>query len=304
MQHVHPAIVYYYFGHAGVAKIVRKNLRLPVYLAMASLRAFHPALPIYVIDASDEDMDWEDYPEVLKFKLITMRPVVDEIMRQASKAEGLRYFTKLLAKPMAIREAMKEIAQPLIVFVDADLFWVTQMTPLLADFNRKFCAGDNTGMFYFDKRLPLSQKVMDLWTAYCTHICFDSDFCARVMQRTGSTAVHEETVMQYMRQEFPDWFDAPPLSENCPFMRYGEPVQNNRAFKTIHCHSNNFAMAERRKGLACLWIKELRENVTRVLGLDRMEAIFGDLESPCYSLYDVGRMGRMNRETDFEALKK
>jgi len=111
-------------------------------------------------------------------------------------------------------------------------------------------------------------------------------------------------VTQYLLINYREYFESPPLTENAAFARYTEMVHNQRAFKTVHVHGNNLAMAKRKKALACLWIKELRERVTQVLGTDRMAAIFDDLEVPCYSLYDITRMSRMNRETDFEALAK
>jgi hypothetical protein len=115
--------------------------------------------------------------------------------------------------------------------------------------------------------------------------------------------MHEETVMQYIRRLHPDWFDQPPMTENCPFSRYAELIHNRESFKTVHMHGCTFAMGKKNRGLACLWVKELRENAMRVLGEDRMRGIFGDLDVPSYSLYDISKMLQMNRDSDFEVLK-
>lgn len=289
------AVIYYYWSNSG--EPVWTDHRNPILLSIATLRKFERSLPVYVIDASNNHIDWGDYWLRLGIDIRRRDHPLRHIEPKINAPEGVTIQTRLMAKSTAVYELAQNVSANTIIFCDSDVFWVKSPFPLGGNFSEKFCARSNTGVFYFDRGSPNSHKVMNTWNAFCSHACINTRFANTVSKAMKQQVLNDEVILNFVQKNNAGMFQEIPIYENFPFIHLSKPEYDVRKAKNIHVHNTNFKAYYPKKSYACLCVKELRDIVTEMLGEDQMLKIFGDdyHNVVSFSMYDQERMNALNK---------
>jgi hypothetical protein len=147
------AIIYHWWSDNDAPVV--NNLSDPVIFSIIGVRHFHKDIPIYVLDVSQTDKEWQNYPDLLNFEVIK-RPA------------PLKKLKSLKLQPVAsriwdINWLSNRIAENKIIFCDSDVFWTNPIFPLIGLENdpelKQFHCGMNNGLFYYDKNSDVSRRV-------------------------------------------------------------------------------------------------------------------------------------------------
>lgn len=289
-----PALIYYYWSDRGGP--VEEDFKNPLILSMATFRRFNQDARIYVIDASKKqvNVNWGWWPGKIGFEVHRREHALGKIEGRCVGPNGVHMYHRLLSKPATIYDFSNTLNESLVIFSDADVMWLKNPFPLEADFTRSFCASENTGLFYYDRNLLVAHRVFDLWTAYCTQVCVNNQFCEKVAKTMSNAHMHDESVLNYIQRCYPDYFSAIPIEENCPFGMLARPEFNAKRVKNLHLHCNNFGRYHLKKSLACLCVKELYDIIHDMIGEDEIKKMFGDHNIVPTSMYDHERMAWLN----------
>jgi hypothetical protein len=115
------AIIYHWWSDNDAPVV--NNLSDPVIFSIIGVRHFHKDIPIYVLDVSQTDKEWQNYPDLLNFEVIK-RPA------------PLKKLKSLKLQPVAsriwdINWLSNRIAENKIIFCDSDVFWTNPIFPLI-----------------------------------------------------------------------------------------------------------------------------------------------------------------------------
>ena len=289
------AVVYHWWAEWEPTKYVSafadtplpyKNLRVPVVLSIATLRAHNNYIPVYVLDCNDYESDWMEFPEHLDFKVVKWTPHLQDYKNKNG--------WKNLSRIGDIRKFSERIPEDEIIYSDSDVFWLKNPLPLMATTD-KFCFNHyNSGFYYYDKTAKDVKKFLDLFEAYVLISLNDKEIRKRINKTVSWDFwyyVLDEVVMTYMREKESDSVNQTPLCEHGLLrdilvfhktQKEGWPTLDVKDLKMFHSNGvlidNKFhkVSAERKhaRGLVCLIFKELYDAVTRVLSQEEVEMIF------------------------------
>lgn len=254
-----------------------KNLRSPLVLSIATLRACNPKIPIYVLDSSHpgEDQDFGDLPRKLNFVVV---PYTCSLASYEG-TPGWRNLSRLFDIESASHNDpcyyRWNIPENVILYNDADVFWMNDPLPLHQD-PSKFCFnGWNSGLFYYDKT-KIPKKFFEIFKAYA--ITALNDECFRYITWQYGTPnpeylVLDEALIAYMWHKHPHLFNKIDTKEH--WMASGVDPNNIdvSGLKMIHGNGisvyNKFASVAWKqnyaRGLMPLLIKECYDRLISVL---------------------------------------
>jgi hypothetical protein len=267
------AVVYHWWGYPSDAPPIA-NLRSPIMASIATLRGVNKSIPIYVIDVSDNEQDWMNYPDILDFKIIRQQGF---LTNDYSHCQGYKNLSRLFD---IVR---MDIPEETILYVDSDVFFIQNPFPLENNGN-KFCFNKyNSGYYYFNKNAPDFIKFKNIFEAYVITALNDENFRC-ITKQFGSCNdyfVLDETMMHYMYIKHRELFDIMQPTEH---FTIGTSECNDHDYKLckiqdikmIHGNgtivNNPFAKhqyeKEHSRGLICLGISQLYQNLHRALKSD------------------------------------
>jgi hypothetical protein len=187
-----------------------KNLRSPLIISIALLRACNENIPIYVIDGSEpgETIDLKDLAERLNFAIVPMTCSLSSY----PDAPGW----KNLSRIFDIEKLSQTIEEDVILYNDTDVFWIQDPLPLHQD-PSKFCFNVyNSGFFYYDKN-KIYPRFLEIFKAYAITAMNDEAFRYITWQYSHpnpSYLVLDEAILCYLWHKHPHLFNKIELKEH------------------------------------------------------------------------------------------
>lgn len=287
------SVVFYHWWDYLGDPLPYANLRSPILLSIASMRAHNPDIPIYVLDGSQsypasrlnrQLSDWLHFPEKLNFKVIE---TPFELARHYSHRKGYMYLSRLF-------DLERYHDSQTIIYSDADVFWFRNPEPLECNPN-KFCFnGYNTGIFYYNPDNRDVQLFFEIFKSYTIAALNSEEIRNIIMSHVGYEGwqyVFDEMTCTYMFKQHRDLIEQISVDEHAAArsLKYCHPDK----VKAFHCNglmvTNLYPKNEgehfHSRGILTLIFKELYESVTRVLSEKDMELIF----TPAQMNYYLGK---------------
>jgi len=250
------------------------NLRTPVILSIASLRSVFSG-PIHVIDLSDEPKDWSYFPKKLNFS-VSLR--TGAYKRYAGRIRGWKYLSRILD----VNACASEKGFDNIVYSDTDVFWLRSPT---ATSERFSFDGFNSGFYYY--KISNSSKFVNLFNKYSiaaiTSDCTREEF-TKYCGYNAWYGVWDEMILPYMLEKHPNLFEICRAVEHVTTRSLGKT--NPDELGMFHANSSSLINPHGRSGgdpahspgVYALAIKEIYEQVQKVLNDDDLETIFTPYE--------------------------
>lgn len=275
-----PAVVYHWW-HDPIKDIhVYNNLRVPLIISIATLRGSDPNIPIYVLNGSDVNVSWLDFPEKLNFKVVPYSFCLGDYRDRPG--------WNLLSRLNDVADFSKQIEEDLIIYSDCDVFWLNSPFPVEQNPD-KFCFDRyNSGFFYFDKRSANTQKFFELFKAYVLTALNDENFRVITRQYASEdswTYVLDETILYYMSCKLDNIFNIVGPYEHLAPWTQAEIMRviDFDKIRMMHIHGtsvkneleHDYERHNHARGLSCILIKEFYERIIKVLKEDDLKLIFG-----------------------------
>lgn len=286
------ALLYHYWNESHAE--AWKDLRVPVVLSIVTFRRWDQTTPIYVVDVSHTEKRWGDYPDFLNFKVVKTDYHLRRLTDRVDSGPWRFCPIQMFSKPKDIYNFSLTIPYQTILCVDADYFFLQTTRPIQHSEEEPPVIGHNTGYWKYNKKCPLTARVFDIWKAACANVLLDDVFRDKVMRKTGRAYLNDETVMNFLQKEHQGITKHPSLYDNVTFNSLVAHNIDVTKIRGPHVISASFRIIRGSRGLACVWIKELRETVEAVLSPKMMTDIFGEQEYPCFSLADRDKLEWLN----------
>jgi hypothetical protein len=173
------AIIYHWWSEKNTPVI--ENLADPIIFSIISVRYFNKDVPIYVIDVSQRQNNWQNYPSLLNFKVVTKPASIDKLKKNN--------FHPVVSRVWDINWLTDKIKENKIIFCDSDIFWIKNIFPLLGLENdpclKNFHCGMNNGFFYYDKNSNLSKSIWNLLINIVDKCCEDVVYANDIRKTMG-----------------------------------------------------------------------------------------------------------------------
>lgn len=283
------AVIYHWWGYTSDAPPI-SNLRSSIVISIANLRAVNRIIPIYVIDISDNQQDWMNYPSTLNFKVIKQKPFLNHY----SHCKGYRNLSRLFD----IARFQTNIPENEIIYLDSDVFYLKDILPLECD-TSKFCFNKyNSGFFYYNKNSYDYKLFQEIFESYVITALNDENF--RYITKQYGTCdnyfVLDETMLHYMYMKHRNLFNIVPTNEHF-LIDKAEYSFNLEKIKMFHGNrivcENKFAKTKEEeqhsRGLISLIINQLFDNLKKVLTNDDIELMFTKKERLEYQKFDFNK---------------
>ena len=273
-----------------------KDMAIPIIPSIASFRSHDKTTTIYVIDASENENEWLDLPAKLSFNVIRQRHAFRHVAKIADDLTDKRTLWSLLSKPLDVYSLVQTLDHKTYVVSDADVLFVKPFFPLLEDPTSNFVCGLNTGMFYFDKRNPLTERVFEVWSSLCAlsilHHEMRDKLNTHKSEKYPNGMLQEESVYRYMLKHYQDILKLKhiPIYENFTPDLKGDRTKI-KAFHLLGKSTSNRNM----RGMAGIYIKEIRQNIERTLTKEDMQQVFGNIDTDTYSITEEDLMEKVNK---------
>jgi len=236
------------------------NLRTPIIMSIATLRAVSD-IPITVLDLSEHDVDWGDFPAKLGFEVRLFQPTLGAYDQ---KIKGWRHLSRIFD--------LNKLEFETIMYVDSDVFFLKNPEPL-AKSPYKFCVdGWNTGFFYYNP--SKNREFIDIFESYTKASIFSEDVRRLMKQYVNYDAwygVWDEMIITYMIKHHPELFNLIPTHEHVTIrnLKFIDPND----MKLFHCNGtmmhNEFrtkgGQQAHSRGLICLLVREFYEKIQRTI---------------------------------------
>ena len=278
-----------------------QNLRVPITLSIATLRAQNPTIPIKILDFSEYPEDWGCFPEKLNFEVIN----ADLFLKDYSHIAGYRQLSRIF-------DIRRHFTSGTVIYCDSDVFWFKDPLPLNKN-PQKFCYdGYNSGFFYYNPED--NQEIIDIFEKMTFRVLEDPEFHQVVKKFSKHdfwSYIWDESILHYMMFiDYRNYFDRLDLAEHTFCYKLKQtPLQN---MKMLHGNglmvSNPVAKRESEKedsrGLACLVFSEFYQSLKKVLSLEEIQMIFTQQELDYYLPHqyslvrDFARLDRTRRPGD------
>ena len=273
-------------GHGNEDGPPYTNLRTPIVPSIATLRAQNKDIPIYVLDGTNFDVDWGEFPEVLNFKVVKF----EQTLKEYSHRPGWRHLSRIFD----LQTFHKEIPEDIIVYSDSDVFWFDDPLPLMSD-PVKFCFnGYNSGFFYYDKKSNLVKQFFEEFNDCTMKALNDEVFREEVWSCRDQRHwyfVLDEAILEYLA--FYPWEQGHLKREEVDFLDVGMDLREHvtaRELQRVNIHEmkmfhtnglmvqnkfpKNSGEEEHARGLVCLLFKELYQSLKEVLTEDQISKIY------------------------------
>lgn len=241
------AMIYHWWTETCLR--AKEDLFNPIIHSIATVRNYNTEVAIYVISLSC--VDWGNYPEILKFKVINKKPLFEE---------NLGYQNKLMSRVFDIVDVSERIDEEEILFCDSDVFWLEDPFPLMNK-NDLFNCNKNNGIFYYNKNREKAMTFIREWQSDVENTVKDANFRSRLlekMQFSQTFKVHDELIVRYTQSRLPEMCVPVPLRENNIIFT---PICNPKNLHVIRA----FVGKKDRLRIA-MSIKEIGSAIENVLG--------------------------------------
>jgi hypothetical protein len=283
-------IVYYWWNDNLNIKPYQ-DLRSPVILSIATLRAFHKEVPITILDISEFERpseDWFEFQQALNFNVLKIKTDMD--------TSSPRYW-KLCSKVSEIYKNIEFLKEDDIVFIDSDIFFLKSIFPLdyENEMKEKFCCWPhNTGFFYFNKNLESNKKLLKKWEDTIFE-CLKNDQFYQELKREyyyKQDLLEDEICFLYLSNKSKN-LNIQNLNfkkENYCFeyKLFKNEIDLISQIKMLHCL---YEYNGHRRGILCLVIEELKQNIQKSLTNCLIKKIFkNEIIRPSYNLNAISQM--------------
>lgn len=273
---VHPVAVYHWWSHPSEPPPY-KNLRTPVVLSVATLRAVS-TMPILVIDTSGRVNDWAHFPAKLNFTVLSGTPALNGYRELVP---GWQYLSRIYDVNACAAES--RLSFDTVMYSDSDVFWLRNPLPFRRDPEKFVFDGWNTGFYYYRPYTDGSKLWFDVFDAL-TRAAVHSYALRKVMrQHAGYTdwyEVWDEMVLGFMQSEHPEFFNLTTYHEHLRAAHLAEPLAEEA--KMFHANGvmvpNPVGRSQHARGLLAMWVREFYEKVRLVLDQTDLDMIFSAAE--------------------------
>jgi hypothetical protein len=259
-------VIYHWWANESDPKEHWKNLRSPIILAIATLRAQNPDIQIDVLDCTEFEEDdvyfdwldgrsqdgsssmprtpkncltlerftrWGEYPFKLGFNVWHQEP---HLKKYHSDKAGYKHLSRIFdlqsPEPYAREFSVHswgtwEVPEDLtVIYSDADVFWLRDPLPLNRSGDQFCFDGFNTGFFYYK---PISKTISKFFEIFSNYTI---------------TALNNETFRKELKKHvgYDDWyyvFDEMTLS----YMFHEHQELFSQIFVAEHCTVRQFSRA-------------------------------------------------------------
>lgn len=176
------ALIYHYWNHSDTP--AWQDLRLPLVFSIASFRYFDQKASVYVVNISDKELDWGDYPQFLNFNVIP-RPYfhLRFVPLGIDFKEHMPMSVQMLSKPKDITDIAAIVSEDDFICVDADYFFLRDPSVTIRA-DDPLMVRSNSGYWCFNKKSAAVKDGFDLWKAVCANACLDYEFYQKVLKAT------------------------------------------------------------------------------------------------------------------------
>ena len=295
--------VYYHHWIGQEEKPIYNNLRVPIVLSIATLRAVNPNVPIVVfedISNNPHPEDWAHFPDKLNFEV---RQIPFYLSKNYSWAKGNRFLSRIFD----LRRHAFDVGWGETIYCDSDVFWLQDPLPLACNSDRFCFDGYNTGYFYYRPSKTMDQ-FFELFEAY-TIVALNNEVIREMLKTyVGYELWHDvwdEMTLTYIAHQHSDLIQRIPAVEHAT-VRKLESTNLANTMKMLHCNGLLVANPlckregerEHCRGITCLIIKELYERLCSVLNEDDLRMIFTEKELYHYrgvqfSITDEKQVGKL-----------
>ena len=266
-----PAIVYHWWNDRNMH--VWEDWQNPILVSIASLRAHDPDVPVYVLDVSDGERNWLDYPHKLNFKYIRTGSKIP--LLRSHEIYGSSY--KICSRQFDIEWLAGRIPEDLIVSVESDFFWQGKLEPP-DDVDRFHFNFYNSGFYFYNKKAELAKQFLAVWKHYILLGMANPRVRADVMSKYEWQHFQDEACMVYIVKSFGGI--AAPIDDrhNVLYNPEKDYAENYKDALTLHLIQ---AFFPKNRGLVPLMVKEFYEVIRSVLAPQELYDIYG----PSYEHY-------------------
>lgn len=269
-------LIYHWWGNPS-DRAPHLNHRTPLIHSIATLRGVNQTIPVYVLDISDEQVDFHGWDAKLNFKVIKWKPILAEYHDKAG--------WKNLSRTHDVHHFAQTIPEDVIIYADSDVFWLSDPLPLHQNPDKFSFNKFNSGFWYYNKHSSMYKKFFSLYDAFIITSLNDDNF--RVITRMYTDYnewyyVLDETVLTYMYVKMPHLFNAVTALEHLVPSCNRSEITRTQDAKMIHLHGtmvenpteNEDWRKRHNRGIACLIIKELHDNMVNAIGIDGVKTMF------------------------------
>lgn len=278
------ALVYYYFNDFGTTAY--DDLQQPVVLSIASFRNFDKTTPIYVIDVSDQEQEWLDFPKKLDFTLFRNVHALKHCENVVQIPERHPISLTRLSKPIDIFELTLYCNQETIVVCDADVLFSNNLWPLQGDFSRNFCYSD--GLFYFDKSSLNTEKIFEAWGNMCMAAAINPLMQRRVLESSPYkySLLDDRACWSYLSKRMCHSIEKVSIYENFPLFSLLETKYDTEKIKGFHLmhHRDRCNIKREERGKLALHFMEIRRHIVNTLVEEDFKAIFKGFDCEQFSM--------------------
>lgn len=281
------AIIYYYWDNW--TKCAYKNIRVPIILSIATLRAHNNYTPIYVLDSSNQLSLWKDLPQKLGFQVIHWK----RSLQNYSKP-----WTEYLARMKDINQFSFQIPASEIIYCDSDIFWLKDPLPF-HESPDLFCSNKyNNGFYYFDKTSKACQDFFELFNAYAI-INLNDKRVRKHLQKLDNVVALDEIITSQIFQIKPYLTNRIKPEEHCTIVNFIKQRIDKLKMKMFHCNGlsvqNQFykqdGNQEHARGLCCLIFKEFYDAIQKTLPEEDFNNLFSIDEIKHYLSKQINLLG-------------
>ncbi len=281
------AIIYYYWDNWSPNAY--KNIRVPIILSIATLRAYNAYTPIYVLDCSNRLSNWKDLPQKLGFEVLHWKKSFHDYSKP---------WTEFLARMKDVNQFSHQIPASEIIYCDSDVFWLKDPLPFNQSPDLFSCDKFNNGFYYFDKTSNACQKFFELFNAYAL-IALNDKRIKKFLKRTSSTIALDEIITSHLFELKPYLTNRLKPEEHGLMSHFVKQRVNKKELKMLHCNGlfvknkfyKNDANQEHSRGLCCLIFREFYEAIQKTLPQEDFELIFTTDEINYYLKKQIDLLG-------------
>lgn len=264
---------------------------LPVVQSIACLRRWTKDVSVYVMDLSDHDNEWGEFPDMLGFSVHKREHHMRWHPTDYQKYPWVS--PHMLSRPATTYNFALEIPEDQIWVTDIDLFYIKPPTTFEVTVGQKIVTNGNNGLWKFNKNWDELEFVIDLWQSHCVNVVFDTRYFKKVLREAKQEFMHEEAVYRYLVRYFPQYFTSTPPYENSLFGDLATGILDPHRIIGLHVQNWNYVLERNKRSTICFYLKEIN---------DIMKEMFS--EAVIETFYGSDRAAEPVTVTDLETMRK
>lgn len=260
-----PCVVYHWWNDRQMH--VWEDWQNPVLVSIASLRAHNSTIPIYVLDVSDRERNWLDYPYKLGFKCIKTDSKIPLINNY--EVYGTTY--KICSRQFDIDWLASRIPENIILSIESDIFWMGDLD-LPEEVDRFSFNFYNSGFYVYNKNSYLSKEFLKVWRHHIVAAMANPNMREKIMKKYDWPYFQDEACLVYIVKTFGGM--AAPIDErhNVIFNPFQDWETKYKDVLSLHFIQ---AIHQKNRGLLPLVVKEFYDVISNVLTPDQLYDIYG-----------------------------